>query len=517
VVLAMQLLRSKADVNARVRQEAYSLGQTPLHFAVVNGRPEMLEFLLENGADPNLRYGVNNNSVNDYTPLTAALSYTTLNNRDRIVAALLGRKADPNATNGQGWTPLHLLVLYPRPRAFAEMLLTNGADVEVRDPSGNTPLNFMSGGKEIKELLLDHKANPNAQNNEGNTPLHKLVEKTMGSERASSQKELAELLIARGADVNLRNRQGLTPLNLYGVPARPGYSSGEELAELFRKHGAKDEQLDLVADPDSIRVWRKGMTFGRVVFVRDEAGHNRFTLMEALLNFYSLRYTPPKAAPRPAAQARTLRTAAPVQPGLPPPQPGPPAVAAFGGVAVSNYDPLNEIPFPDLTRIRILRLVDPVKNEKKVISVNLINAAGIVLCANDVLLEFGDIIEIPEREYRLDEERSGLTGDQNNGFVKCLPKKIQVVVKGEATEVKLLPFTSASYLGPVMKLSSVRNVLRSTSDLSKLRITRRADPATDQPAKELTMDLEAFQRSGKQQWDDLWLRDGDVIEVPERE
>jgi hypothetical protein len=189
----------------------------------------------------------------------------------------------------------------------------------------------------------------------------------------------------------------------------------------------------------------------------------------------------------------------------------------FGGGPVSTYDPLYEFSFPDLTRIRILRLVDPAKNEKKVISVNLINAAGIALCANDVLLEFGDIIEIPVREYRLDEGRSGMTGDQNKQFSDCVLRKVQVVVKGEATEVKLLPLNTMAYLSSAMNLSPVRTVLRSTSDLSRLRITRHADPATGQPAGELKVDLETFQRSGKRQWDDLWLRDGDVIEVPERE
>jgi len=189
---------------------------------------------------------------------------------------------------------------------------------------------------------------------------------------------------------------------------------------------------------------------------------------------------------------------------------------AYGGGPASTYDPANEIPFPDLTRIRILRLVDAAKNEKKVISVNLINAAGIVLCNNDVLLEFGDIIEIPEREYRLDEGRTGLTGDQNKQFAECLPTKVEFTVKGEVTEVKLLPLTTMAYLAATMKQSPVRNVLRSTSDLSRLRITRRASSVTGQPARELTVDLEAFQRSGKQQWDDLWLRDGDVIEVPDK-
>jgi hypothetical protein len=207
--------------------------------------------------------------------------------------------------------------------------------------------------------------------------------------------------------------------------------------------------------------------------------------------------------------------------GLGQPQSNPFALAGgvptFGGVAMANYDPLSEIPFPDLTRIRILRLVDAAKNEKKVIAVNLINAAGIVLCGNDVLLEFGDIIEIPEREYRLDEGRVGLAGDQNKQFLECLQRNVQFVVKGEPTEVKLIPVTTMAYLASAMKQSPVRNVLRSSSDLSRLRIRRRADTAIGQPAGDLTMDLEAFQRSGKLQWEDLWLRDGDMIEVPERE
>lgn len=516
IELASLLVAAKADVNARITEPNNDLGKTPLCKAVLNGQADMVEYLLKNGADPNVRFLDRNYNANVHTPLTAAVHRNNPN--ERVIRALLENKADTSAKDSEGYAPLHLS-LFNGSKKPVEWLLKHGADVEVRDRYGNTPIFFSLPSKEITELLLDHKANPNAQNNEGNTPLHKLVEKTMGNERGTSQKEPAKLLIARGADVNLRNRQGLTPLNLYGVPARPGYSSGEELAELFRKHGAKDEQLDLVADPDSIRVWRKGMTSGRVVFVRDEAGHNRFTLMEALLNFYSLRYAPPTAAPRPVAQARAVRTAPPAQPGFSPlPPPGSTPVVAYGGVlGSSNYDPLNEFAFPDLTRIRILRLADAAKNEKRVISVNLINAAGIVLCANDVLLEFGDIIEIPEREYRLDEGRSGLTGDQNKQFSECQQRNVQFVVKGEATEVKLLPFNTMAYLASAMKLSPVRNVLRSTSDLSRLHITRRADAAIGQPAKELTVDLEAFQRSGKQQWDDLWLRDGDLIEVPERE
>ena len=526
--VAAALLKAGADINAHASAStAPSLdarGWTPLHTAIQAGRFDMVQFLLEQGADPNRKH----DTFGGQKGWTALHQLLADRPKDFLAMAelLFKYKADPNLTNGNSYSPIFFALRYNDEKVL-ELLLNNGADTNLRDREGKSPLNGQYDlPREAYELLLAHRADPNAQDNDGNTPLHRLAdrareiranESARDSADPNSPAALAELLLARGADPNLRNLNGYTPLNTFGVPANPTTPKMTAFVSVLRKHGAKDEQLDLVADPDSIRVWRKGMTSGRVVFVRDEAGHNRFTLMEALLNFYSLRYTPQTVATRPAAQARTSRPLLPAQAGFPAPAPGSTPVVAYGGVPAPNYDPLNEFAFPDLTRIRILRLADAAKKEKKAISVNLINAAGIVLCANDVLLEFGDIIEIQEREYRLDEGRSGLTGDQNKQFSDCLQRKVQFVVKGEATDVKLLPLSTMAYLASAMKLSPVRNVLRSTSDLSRLRIARRADPATGQPARELTVDLEAFQRSSKSQWDDLWLRDGDLIEVPERE
>ena len=157
------------------------------------------------------------------------------------------------------------------------------------------------------------------------------------------------------------------------------------------------------------------------------------------------------------------------------------------------------------------------KTEKKILTANLINAAGMLLCENDLPLEFGDIIEIQEREYRLDEQRVGLTGDEGGACYKCTVRNVSVVVKGETTTLKLGPNSFGAYLAATMKQPNVRQILRSSSDLSRLRIRRLADPATGQPAREWTVDLETFQRSGATHWEDLWLRDGDVIEVPDRE
>ena len=88
------------------------------------------------------------------------------------------------------------------------------------------------------------------------------------------------------------------------------------------------------------------------------------------------------------------------------------------------------------------------------------------------------------------------------------------------SSIKLLPLTTMAYLMSTMKQPMVRKVLRSSSDLSRLRIRRPASLLTGQQASDWPVDLEAFLRSlasGTTYWDDLWLRDGDVIEVPDRE
>ena len=60
-----------------------------------------------------------------------------------------------------------------------KLLLDHGADVNVKDEDGETPLFCASnnGHKEIVKLLLEHGADVNAKNNYGNSPLHCVSEK----------------------------------------------------------------------------------------------------------------------------------------------------------------------------------------------------------------------------------------------------------------------------------------------------------------------------------------------------
>jgi hypothetical protein len=214
----------------------------------------------------------------------------------------------------------------------------------------------------------------------------------------------------------------------------------------LRQHGAVDELPDL----SSIRFTRKGVV-PSIIFQKDTNSLNHFTLFEAIGRF--------------------------------------------------NY------PFPDLTNVKIHREGDPKSGGKKELSINVLTATNTLDCAKDIWLEFGDVIEIPEREHTLAEREIGLTDTQLKGLRKCLERKVTFVVKGQRLEITPNGMVGVNDLSSALKRHDVREILRSSSDLSRL-LLKRTDPVTKKSLK-----LWVEPKSGP---DDLWLRDGDVIEVPDK-
>jgi hypothetical protein len=204
---------------------------------------------------------------------------------------------------------------------------------------------------------------------------------------------------------------------------------------------------------------------------------------------------------------------------------------------VGNQEAWRALPFPDFGRVIIRRPSQKPGGKEQEIKVSLLNRSNVVDCAQDVPVEFGDVIEIPESIHALNagmpnpvremEEAFSLypTGfaerEQQGGAERlarvnayrtstpCLQKSVQLVVAGETTTFKVNSWKEG-FLSQALGKTEARSVLRSSSDLSRVKVTRK----TGKSAKSAGFTVDVA--DSPQRNDDLWLQDGDVIEVPEK-
>ena len=132
-----------------------------LHNASVNGRIDVVQRLLDRGADLNER-----NKILQ-TPLDVASEHGKL----AIAKKLIKYGADVNSRDTLGWTPLHVAARHEH-IDVVELLLNNGADIHATEREGYTALHIASswGYPEIVRLLLERGANTQIRNVYGRTP-----------------------------------------------------------------------------------------------------------------------------------------------------------------------------------------------------------------------------------------------------------------------------------------------------------------------------------------------------------
>ncbi|XP_069971704.1 26S proteasome non-ATPase regulatory subunit 10-like isoform X3 [Penaeus vannamei] len=182
-----QALRSAlASLPPRAKKDF--LGRHLLHQAAEEGREEVVEILVEAGAD------VSAKDNREWTPLHFASRYGHF-----AVAELLAAKgADLEAKAQYEWTPLHFASRYGH-FAVAELLAAKGADLEAKTNQEWTPLHFASryGHFAVAELLAAKGADLGAKDVDEWTPLH--------FASRYGHFAVAELLAAKGADLEAKD------------------------------------------------------------------------------------------------------------------------------------------------------------------------------------------------------------------------------------------------------------------------------------------------------------------------
>ena len=143
--------------------------ELPLIRAVGAGNLKAVELLLASGANPNGKARISE------TPALGMLSAVQESNRGALAKALLAAKADVNARDSWGNTPLMLLAKNTRhdagAAATAGLLLSAGAKVNARNKDGETALHLaITNSEAVIKVLLEAGADPELRDNNDRRP-----------------------------------------------------------------------------------------------------------------------------------------------------------------------------------------------------------------------------------------------------------------------------------------------------------------------------------------------------------
>jgi ankyrin repeat protein len=246
----------KVDKNEKIND----LGQTALILATINNQKDIVDYLVAQNADANIRdntgkiafnYAVESLTTDASTPIittlleknldvnmpilqadsstTSLLMLATERNQKVLVKKYLEKGAKTETTNKNGQTAIFLA----KDPQILEMLLTAKANIDHTDGKGNTILAYVdkpenarlllekgaslykgyplhraveNGYLEVVKVFLEKGASPNYTNMNGENTLHVAVLK--------DQREIAKLLMSKGGSPKDKNFQGKSALDL---------------------------------------------------------------------------------------------------------------------------------------------------------------------------------------------------------------------------------------------------------------------------------------------------------------
>ncbi|CAB0039371.1 unnamed protein product, partial [Trichogramma brassicae] len=207
MAMVIKLFNIYKNFNVNYTDEA---GLTHFHAACMARCKHVIEKFLELGQDPNVRVG----DIGD-SPLIMVLSNSW------FAELLLRSGADPNLANAKGLTPLHYLSTLEEDDDWPNALFELSHDkyrplqVNAKNNSGAVPLLYAlkQGRKKLTEILLRQGANPNSRNQNGMTPLHCVCAHSADVDLLRMFYDINEEL-HQTVHTNAKDKHGRTPLYL---------------------------------------------------------------------------------------------------------------------------------------------------------------------------------------------------------------------------------------------------------------------------------------------------------------
>ncbi|XP_045487875.1 palmitoyltransferase Hip14 [Pieris rapae] len=174
---------------------------TLLHWAAINNRREIIEYLLSKGAKVDAIGGELQSTPLQWATRQGHLEATVL---------LVRAGADPTLRDAEGCGSLHLAAQYGH-TAVVAYLVARGVEPDAADAGGMTPLMWAAWkvtSVDPCRLLLSLGASPNPQDrSHGNTALHWAI-------LARNTTAICTLVLYGNASLDIPNHRGATPLSM---------------------------------------------------------------------------------------------------------------------------------------------------------------------------------------------------------------------------------------------------------------------------------------------------------------
>jgi ankyrin repeat protein len=202
-----------------------SIGRTPLSMAAERSEVGYVTTLLTFGADPML------GSYSDQTPLHYAASAK----EPECIQQLLQAGAEVDSLTNWDQTPLHLAAAYTKDARHATLLLDAGANPNIRDRDGITPLGWTatSNNPGVTSVLLDRGADVHDLDLQGSSTLQQCIR--------SNRHEILRLLVPKAPRVKECFAEHQSIWNVIAV------SADVETMQILR-------QLDFTSVPADVEV-----------------------------------------------------------------------------------------------------------------------------------------------------------------------------------------------------------------------------------------------------------------------